>query len=982
MKIQRLIHPLSAVLFGLFIVLPQLLHAAPIDNWHSRITLPSGNYFNGITYGNNTFVAVGVPGIIFTSPDGATWTQRYSVPSYAFTGVAYGNGTFVAMEFSGIILFSTDGVTWTETNLGTNTDSLSGLTYVNNTFLVFDNVYDKIYTSPDGETWTEAGATPFPGATGMTYANNTFVAWGCCGNIATSPDGVSWTQRDSGTAFDFYSVTYANNTFVAVGGYGNIATSPDGETWTQRNCGLEEGFCEDLYEVTYANDTFVAVGYADEFRSGIFTSPDGATWTQRNYGNTHSLTGVAYGNNTFVVVGDDSTILQSDPLQLLQFVIQPGPEGKDTFFGTAVHQEGDPNGDNLDYGGWVDYYYDFIEFDLTNAPPTDIVITAKLYLFSFVTPPNDPGLIVNRITESWTETGVNFWSNPASTFYTNIAPIVDGWNVVDITDLYKGWKSNAYPNYGIMLSPKYKWQTNGSFYSSDSPYPDLRPKLVVEMTNIPPVLNPIGNKSVNEGETLQFTVTASDPDGNDLTYSASNLPTGASIDPSTRTFSWTPSFDQAGSYLNVLFMVTDNGTPPQSASESITINVGNVNRPPVLNSIGNKTVNVGETLQFTVTATDPDGDSLIYSASNLPTGAIFDPSTKAFTWTPASGQAGSYAGVHFEVIDGSLVSSENILITVTNLADLTGEWSVPPTYARNSTKGTLLVRNIGTTRAVRFTVVYYLSNDAARDADDSPISTKKVASLAPGTSISLNFSYRASAQGMYIIAVIDSDGQVAESNEGNNVVPSDMVPLPSGGVHLISPNGGELWASGSQHTISLETYLPKGVSVDLYYSIDGGVSWKGIVSNIPVTVGGGAYAWTVPVPISNQTQCKVRVDLRDAGNNLIGSDLSDGYFTISVVRVTWPNGGETLVSGSAHAITWERSLTQSVVANVRLYYTLDGGVAWNLIAIIPGNPGIYPWSVPAVALPQTRCMVMVSLEDAFGHIIGSDESDSFFTISP
>ena len=89
-----------------------------------------------------------------------------------------------------------------------------------------------------------------------------------------------------------------------------------------------------------------------------------------------------------------------------------------------------------------------------------------------------------------------------------------------------------------------------------------------------------------------------------------------------------------------------------------------VNRPPELASIGNKTVGEGQSLSFTVSATDPDGDALTYSASNLPSGAGFTPSTRTFSWTPGYDQAGSYLGVRFEVSDGSLTDSEEITITV------------------------------------------------------------------------------------------------------------------------------------------------------------------------------------------------------------------------------------------------------------------------------------------------------------------------------
>ena len=94
----------------------------------------------------------------------------------------------------------------------------------------------------------------------------------------------------------------------------------------------------------------------------------------------------------------------------------------------------------------------------------------------------------------------------------------------------------------------------------------------------PPVLNAIGNKSVNEGAQLTFTLSASDADGDALTYSASNLPLGATFDTATRTFSWTPGYSQAGVYANVHFQVSDS---KMTDYEDITITVGNVLRPDV-----------------------------------------------------------------------------------------------------------------------------------------------------------------------------------------------------------------------------------------------------------------------------------------------------------------------------------------------------------------------------------------------------------------
>jgi alpha-tubulin suppressor-like RCC1 family protein/uncharacterized protein YkwD/thiol-disulfide isomerase/thioredoxin/plastocyanin/uncharacterized membrane protein YphA (DoxX/SURF4 family) len=97
---------------------------------------------------------------------------------------------------------------------------------------------------------------------------------------------------------------------------------------------------------------------------------------------------------------------------------------------------------------------------------------------------------------------------------------------------------------------------------------------------------------------------------------------------------------------------------------TVTITVSAVNQPPELDPIGDKSVNAGELLSFSISATDPDEDTLIFSASNLPQGADFNADTMTFAWTPDPGQQGSYPDVHFEVTDGKLTDSENITILV------------------------------------------------------------------------------------------------------------------------------------------------------------------------------------------------------------------------------------------------------------------------------------------------------------------------------
>lgn len=90
--------------------------------------------------------------------------------------------------------------------------------------------------------------------------------------------------------------------------------------------------------------------------------------------------------------------------------------------------------------------------------------------------------------------------------------------------------------------------------------------------NNAPELEPIGNKTVDENSTITFTIAATDPDRYDnLTYTANNLPAGATFNPATRTFSWTPTYTQGGTY-EVTFVVEDNYKASDSETVTITVN--------------------------------------------------------------------------------------------------------------------------------------------------------------------------------------------------------------------------------------------------------------------------------------------------------------------------------------------------------------------------------------------------------------------------
>lgn len=116
------------------------------------------------------------------------------------------------------------------------------------------------------------------------------------------------------------------------------------------------------------------------------------------------------------------------------------------------------------------------------------------------------------------------------------------------------------------------------------------------------------------------------------------------------------------------------------------------------------------------------------------------------------------------------------------MPDLTGQWVSAVSTCTESTKGikctlkaTLNIQNIGTADSSSCVVKYYLSDDNILDLDGGDTFLKQVSigKISAGTSITKNLSYSfpygVSIAGKYIIAVIDADDAVEESDEDNNI---------------------------------------------------------------------------------------------------------------------------------------------------------------------------------------------------------------------
>lgn len=190
--------------------------------------------------------------------------------------------------------------------------------------------------------------------------------------------------------------------------------------------------------------------------------------------------------------------------------------------------------------------------------------------------------------------------------------------------------------------------------------------LVIEVKNVNrlPVFENVKDFSITEGESFDYTFNVSDPDRQTLVISKikGTLPKGATFNEKNGDFSFSPDFTQAGQYGPFELTVTDPEKATANAKFSLT--VANNNRKPKLSVPGSKSATGGETVEFSVSATDEDKETLTFSATGLPTGATFDPASKKFSWIPSETTSGSFT-VTISVTDGIDSVSESVSLTIT-----------------------------------------------------------------------------------------------------------------------------------------------------------------------------------------------------------------------------------------------------------------------------------------------------------------------------
>jgi hypothetical protein len=174
--------------------------------------------------------------------------------------------------------------------------------------------------------------------------------------------------------------------------------------------------------------------------------------------------------------------------------------------------------------------------------------------------------------------------------------------------------------------------------------------------NNTPVISGTPPARIVAGSAYSFTPTASDPDGNALTFSITNQPSWANFNAGTGHLSGTPSRSQVGTSGNIVITVSDGTASASLPAFSIEVDAP-ADRAPVISGTPPTSVVAGTAYAFTPTASDPDGDTLTFSVSNLPSWATFSAANGAISGTPSGANVGTFSNIVISASDGTLAKS-------------------------------------------------------------------------------------------------------------------------------------------------------------------------------------------------------------------------------------------------------------------------------------------------------------------------------------
>ena len=423
--------------------------------------------------------------------------------------------------------------------------------------------------------------------------------------------------------------------------------------------------------------------------------------------------------------------------------------------------------------------------------------------------------------------------------------------------------------------------------------------------NTPPTISGSPASSVQVDQAYDFQPTASDADGNSLSFSISNRPSWANFNSSTGRLSGTPRTANIATYSNIVISVSDGQAVTPLPRFAIQVRGPN-NRAPTISGSPATSVQATQAYSFQPSASDADNDALTYSITNRPAWATFSTSTGRLSGTPAAANVGTYANIVVSVSDGRASASL-------------------PAFSLNVTAGPNRTPTISGTPATSVAVgASYSFTPTASDADNDTLgyTIQNRPSWATFATATGRLSGTPTAAGTFANIVISvSDGRATASLPAFSITvtgAANRAPTISG-TPATAVNAGVAY-----------NFQPTGADPDgntLTYSIANRPSWAtfntstGRLSGTPSAANAGSYA-----------------------NIVIG--VSDGSLSTNLpaftITVSQPVSGSATLSW----VTPTQNTDGTPLTNLAGFRVAYGTTASNLTQLIEvANPGLTSYVV-------------------------------------
>jgi hypothetical protein len=199
-----------------------------------------------------------------------------------------------------------------------------------------------------------------------------------------------------------------------------------------------------------------------------------------------------------------------------------------------------------------------------------------------------------------------------------------------------------------------------------------------KVPNNPPVISGVPSTAITLGSSFSFQPTASDPEGQAVTFKIRNRPRWTVFDTSTGRLTGKPI--KVGTSGSILIGATDGNTTAWLPAFQVTTTAEAANRAPTISGTPVTTATVSQPYAFRPTAADLDNDVLTFSVSAKPYWASFDSATGTLYGTPTPADVGTSGGVAISASDGkaqATLAPFSITVNPATSGSVTVRWSAP-----------------------------------------------------------------------------------------------------------------------------------------------------------------------------------------------------------------------------------------------------------------------------------------------------------------